>query len=170
MWPMFDIWTSLAIIMIVKYLYETQSSTSVIGSSSESGQVGSKPNTSRLVIFAACISTRARGSIEDQLKGSTSCWRVFFSADLHLRRHRDLAVQAFNLENFKHRGEILGLSQEDWLGCTQGLRPCCEKSEITWSWLPSGFPSAPPITDWPIGQSDDPCGHHHHYHHDHHHH
>ena len=106
-------------IMIVKYLYGTQSSTSVIGSSSESGQVGSKPNTSRLVIFAACISTRARGSIEDQLKGSTSCWRVFFSADLHLRRHRDLAVQAFNLENFKHRGNILGPSQDlvvlrDW--------------------------------------------------------
>ena len=96
---------------------------------------------------------------EGQLKGTTSCWRV----DLHLRRHRDLAVQAFNLENFKHRGEILGLSQEDWLGCTQRLTPCCEKSEHTWSWLPSGFPSAPPITDWPIGQSDDPCSHHHHH-------
>ena len=105
-------------IMIVKYLYEAQSSTSVIGSSSESGQVESKPNTSRLVIFAACADhvqiNKGKRAIEDQLKG------FFFSAvDLHLRRHRDLAVQAFNLENFKHRGNILGPSQDlvvlrDW--------------------------------------------------------
>ena len=116
MWPMFDIWYGLAMIMIVKYLYGTQSSTSVIGSSSESGQVGSKPNTSRLVIFAACadhvqINKGMRVNWRP-IKRNNKLLESFFSVDLHLRRHRDLAVQAFNLEIFKHRGNILGPSQD----------------------------------------------------------
>ena len=67
-WIVFDLYSICIWFVFVSYLYliciwfvfdlltliRVQSSTSVIGSSSESAAVGSNPNTSRLVIFAAC--------------------------------------------------------------------------------------------------------------------